>query len=254
MNEGKISKLLESLGLTEYEAKTLTALFKLHEAEAPAVSRAAQVPKTRVYDVLDRLVNRKLIIEISGRPKVYRVVEPENVFGELIGARKAELSELEKEAQEASAAILSEKGFDKGSGEKVLRVKDKQDFMRIASQEIAGAQKRISGFTSIAEEHGPVKDALKEASGRDVEIKLIGKIAGADAHAKELAEENVEMKNFDHGLHAYVIDDKHIVLALSNIEQQKPEYHFTIMRDNKHMASALGSYFEQCWGKGKIVK
>jgi len=54
MQEYDVNVFLERLGLTEYEAKTLSALFRLKEAEAPEVSRSAQVPKTRVYDVLDR--------------------------------------------------------------------------------------------------------------------------------------------------------------------------------------------------------
>ena len=69
--------LLEKLGLTEYEAKTLGTLFNLREAEAPQISRTAQVPKTRVYDVLEKLIQRRLIIEIKGRPKLYRAVEPQ---------------------------------------------------------------------------------------------------------------------------------------------------------------------------------
>ena len=93
MNEIEIKGLLENLGLTEYEAKTLTSLFKLKESEAPQISRAAQVPKTRVYDVLDRLTKRGLIIEIYGRPKKYRVIEPNSVFSQLIENRKEEIEE-----------------------------------------------------------------------------------------------------------------------------------------------------------------
>lgn len=96
MNETEINRLLEQLGLTEYEAKTLNTLFKLKEAEAPEVSSRAQVPKTRVYDVLDRLTKKNLIIEISGRPKKYKVVDPAKVFDELLGKKREELGQLEK--------------------------------------------------------------------------------------------------------------------------------------------------------------
>ena len=64
-----IHELLKQLGLTEYESKTLNTLFQLKEEKAPEISRDAQVPKTRVYDVLDGLVKKGLVIEIQGRPK-----------------------------------------------------------------------------------------------------------------------------------------------------------------------------------------
>src|SRR3989344_3709033 len=99
MQEYEVNTFLEKLGLTEYEAKTLSALFNLHEAEAPEISRLAQVPKTRVYDVLDRLTKKNLIIEIHGRPKRYMSIEPEKVFASLIEGKRKELHDLEKRAK-----------------------------------------------------------------------------------------------------------------------------------------------------------
>ena len=97
MNGSEVTTLLENLGLTEYEAKTLASLFRLKETEAPEISRSAQVPKTRVYDVLDRLVKRGLIIEIYGRPKKYRVIDAEDVFKGLLNSKKMKLWILKKE-------------------------------------------------------------------------------------------------------------------------------------------------------------
>src|SRR3989344_3070067 len=99
MPEYEVNLFLEKLGLTEYEAKTLSSLFELKEAEAPQISRNAQVPKTRVYDVLDRLTKRSLIIEVSGRPKKYRVVEPQKVFDRLIEDKKKEIESLVEKAE-----------------------------------------------------------------------------------------------------------------------------------------------------------
>ncbi|MEI7961272.1 MAG: helix-turn-helix domain-containing protein, partial [archaeon] len=84
MNGSDTYSFLEKLGLTEYEAKTLSTLFSLKEAEAPHISRTAQVPKTRVYDVLEKLIQRNLIIEIKGRPKLYRAVEAQKAIDILL--------------------------------------------------------------------------------------------------------------------------------------------------------------------------
>ena len=252
MQEYDVNSFLEKLGLTEYEAKTLSALFNLREAEAPEISRLAQVPKTRVYDVLDRLTNKGLIIEIYGRPKKYRVVEPEKVFSELIAWKKNELRELEDTAKKMGPSIAVE--ISNGKREKVMKVKDLNDFLRILSQEVSGAKKQVIGFTGIGKEFGLLNEAIKNVPSKNIEVKLISKILDADkTMVKEMSGAGVLLKHFDHGLHAYVIDGKKVILALSDFAQHQPEYHFTIWPENKTMANALQKYFDHCWQQGKNI-
>src|SRR3989344_6793449 len=123
MADYDVNTFLEKLGLTEYEAKTLSALFHLHEAEAPEISRSAQVPKTRVYDVLDRLTKKALVIEIHGRPKRYMAIEPEKVFIALLEEKKKELQSLEREADSLKNSIMTKHA--NGKHERVMKVKDR---------------------------------------------------------------------------------------------------------------------------------
>ncbi len=245
-----ISNLLEKVGLTEYEAKTLSVLFSLKEAEAPEISRKSQVPKTRVYDVLDRLTKKNLVIEIHGRPKKFRAIEPENVFTNLINEKKQELTNLEKEAETIKDTIINES--TNGIHEKVMKVKDKNDFMKILAQEINLAQNSVIAFTGMGKDHSILKDPIKNASQRKVEIKLISRIAeSSDKTLKEYSQAGIDVKGFDHGMNAYIIDDKKVILALSDFAQNKPEYHFTIWPDNPDMANTFKKYFEHAWEQGQ---
>ncbi len=252
MEEYEVNSFLEKLGLTEYEAKTLSALFNLRESEAPEISRLAQVPKTRVYDVLDRLTKKNLIIEIHGRPKRYMSIEPEKVFSTLIEEKKKELQELEARARELRQRITLSSGDVKH--ERVMKVKDKNDFMKILGQEIDSAKESVHAITPISKEHVLLKNPMKNAAARNVEIKLISKInEGGDKVAKEFTQSGAELKGFEHGINAYIIDNKKVVLALSDFSQDKPEYHFTIWPDNRPMASAFKKYFDHAWELGKEI-
>ncbi|MFH0715050.1 MAG: helix-turn-helix domain-containing protein, partial [Candidatus Diapherotrites archaeon] len=155
----EISQFLADLGLTEYEAKTLSTLFKLKETEAPEISRVAQVPKTRVYDVLDRLTKKGLVIEIFGRPKKYRVVEPKEALDVLVKRKKEEVKALEEKSSELKALAEGFEDVEEEEGEKVMKVKDKQDFNRILAQEIGNAKDSVVAFSKMDEGN----DALKEA-------------------------------------------------------------------------------------------
>lgn len=252
MADAQISDFLMELGLTEYEAKTLGSLFTLRESEAPEVSRVAQVPKTRVYDVLERLVKKGLIIEIYGRPKKYKIIEPSSVFNELLNRKRMELKTLEAKASELDSKLVTENGFS--SRERVMKVKDKSDFDRILSQEISKAKNSVFGFSDIENEHSLVGSAVKNALGNQVEVKLISKIVeGSKKLAQDYSDSGAELRHFEHGMRAYVIDDKKVVLGLSNFSEKRPEYHFTIWDDNKTLVSALKMYFDDCWQKSKAI-
>ena len=244
--------LLQKLGLTEYEAKTLGALFKLKESEVPHISRAAQVPKTRVYDVLDKLVEKNLIIEIYGRPKKYKVVETEQAFSELINSKKKEIKDLEQQVEKIKENFQSPTGFIEESKERVMKVKNKQDFLRILGQEIKQAKNQLLAFSNINGNQEAISDSIKKAKEKKVERKILSKLNAKGATiAREYAQKGVSLKQFDHGLNAFIIDGKKVVLALTDFEEEKPEYHFTIWQNNKPMAVALQNYFDQCWKKGK---
>ena len=244
MNGSATFNLLEKLGLTEYEAKTLNTLFTLKESEAPTISRTAQVPKTRVYDVLEKLVTKDLIIEIKGRPKLYRAIDVEKAIDLLVLTKKSQLNELEAEATELkeNLIVLDDK---EEYGEKVMKVKDKQDFERILGQELLKAGKTISGLTEITDEHDIIHDALAKAKSKNVTIKLLNSFP-----SKKL-KNTAEVKQFNHGLNAFIIDNKKVVLAISDFKKTKPEYHFTILNEHGPMANALTHFFNSNWDNAK---
>ncbi len=245
-----IHELLKQLGLTEYESKTLNTLFRLQEEKAPEISRDAQVPKTRVYDVLDGLVEKNLVIEIQGRPKKYRIVEPEKALTILMENKKIQIKELEQDVENLKTRVSGTMDFSK-EGEKVMKVKDQHDFMKILEQEIKSAQNTIVGFVETTSKHSSLKKALKEAKDNSVDIKLVHSNPGEEiAH---YLKHQIESKEFAHGLEAFVIDDNKLILALSDFKKEKPEYYFTIWH-NSPMISALNHFFDKSWENGKTIK
>lgn len=65
---------LESLGLTPYEARCFVALSQLSHGTAREIARVADVPRSRVYETMDRLRERGLIEIQRAEPLVYRSV------------------------------------------------------------------------------------------------------------------------------------------------------------------------------------
>jgi sugar-specific transcriptional regulator TrmB len=243
-----LGNVLERFGLTEYEAKTLTTLFKLSEAEAPDISRHAQVPKTRVYDVLEKLMAKKLVIEVNGRPKKYKVTSATETFSQLVSAKKAELAQLESEAL-ALQETLSATADSGELGERVLKVKDKNDFLKIVGHEIAKAKSEIVCFSNLGNKLGALSEQLKSAAQKNVDVRILHDAGETAVLQDELSKQGLNVKNADHGLNAMVIDNEKVIMFLSDISAEKPEYHFTIWPRNAAMAGMLKHYFAHHWEK-----
>ncbi len=126
-----------------------------------------------------------------------------------------------------------------------MKVKDRHDFERILAQEILKAKSSLVGFSEITDKERVLQEAIEKVKSKKVNIKLI------NAYQNQLLQKTAEVKQFEHGLNAFIIDNKRVVLALSDFKQEKPEYHFAIFRYHKPMANALQHYFDKCWQQAK---
>jgi sugar-specific transcriptional regulator TrmB len=71
---------LEIMGLTDYEIRAYVALTSLISADAAEISLAANVPRSKVYQVLKSLVKKEFIEMSRGKPLKFAVVPPLDVF------------------------------------------------------------------------------------------------------------------------------------------------------------------------------
>lgn len=93
----KTLRLLKDLGLTEYEARTYTALVSSGPSTAGGLGEAANVPYSRIYDILSRLERRGWVEVQSGRPARYKAKPPAEVIRLLRIEREQRLKETGEE-------------------------------------------------------------------------------------------------------------------------------------------------------------
>ncbi len=68
---------LMQLGLTEYEARAYVAMVTIGEGGISEISQQSGMPRSRVYDIMERLA-RKGFVEVGAiKPLRYRAVDPE---------------------------------------------------------------------------------------------------------------------------------------------------------------------------------
>jgi sugar-specific transcriptional regulator TrmB len=201
-----------------------------------------------VYDVLDGLVEKGLVVEIASRPKKYRASKPTEVFQKLLKEKHLEIAGWETEAMEIGRALELEGGQSSlSSDEKVLKVKSRTDFYKILAQEMDSANKTIIGLSRLDAHHHLLHDALKRATERNVTVRLVGEHPPSFKESMAIHGKKVQLRDANHGMHAYVMDGKKVVMLLSDLKQEKPDYHFAIWPENQPLAQTLQQTFDMNW-------
>jgi len=75
----KVSKTLESVGLSSYEARGYIALVAHGYGSAETIAQTARIPRTSSYKVLQSLCQKGFAISTRGRPRIYKPEAPDKI-------------------------------------------------------------------------------------------------------------------------------------------------------------------------------
>jgi sugar-specific transcriptional regulator TrmB len=90
-------ELLQQIGLNKYESEAYYALLAHGAMTGYEVGKRSQVPLSRSYEILERLVEKGLALVQPGDPPRYSAQEPQQVLGRVRSAMEATLDTLSSE-------------------------------------------------------------------------------------------------------------------------------------------------------------
>ena len=77
MDTSEYIRTFVDIGLTEREAKVYITLISGKMFTATDLQQAVNIPRTKIYEVLHKMVNRGICVEKKlGKNKIYEAVEP----------------------------------------------------------------------------------------------------------------------------------------------------------------------------------
>lgn len=103
MDTSKYLRSFIEIGLTEREAKVYMTLLSGKMFTVLELQEAVNIPRTKIYEVLNKLVNRNICIEKKlGRNKLYEAVEPKVALERVVDSYKKDLERKEELITEVS--------------------------------------------------------------------------------------------------------------------------------------------------------
>jgi sugar-specific transcriptional regulator TrmB len=151
-----VIELLRQVGLSQYEAEAYTTLLREGPLTGYELGKRSKVALPRIYDVLERLQRRGLVLVQPGDPPHYRAEEPAIYLRQLRTSMTARLEELEAQLRTLSPGRAGEefwvvRGRDQirdraaamiESAEHSVGLRLPPDLQRELAGAIAGARRR----------------------------------------------------------------------------------------------------------------
>lgn len=78
-----VSRTLESIGLSSYEARGYVALVAHGYGSAEAIAETARIPRTSAYKILQSLCQKGFAISTKGRPTIFKPESPAKIKGKV---------------------------------------------------------------------------------------------------------------------------------------------------------------------------
>jgi len=180
VREKEIINKLTNIGLSNYESQVLTSIYSLGKAKATEISKYSNVPKAKIYGVLDSLCNKRLIRMHATKPMTYSPIEPKEFFNFLEQWEKTKFIEKENQIKNLKKQTKSELNelFKKSKA-----IKPTQELVEIIklgapshfeTKNIINRAKKELCFLTEAFEYLPIiEKELNNAIKRKVNIKII---------------------------------------------------------------------------------
>ncbi len=199
---------LEIMGLTDYEIRAYVALTSLISADATEISLAANVPRSKVYQVLRNLVKKEFIEMSKGKPLKFTVISPHDVFHKSsqhinrLELAEAELSNVyESQIPQVPAPIWLLHGQEK-------TVNKEMELISRAEESIF-----ILGGLMFPGEPARLKEGLEKSIKKNVDVKILTapkcSVNHLEVHTKEILKElPIKIKFFPAPFIKLVVRDK----------------------------------------------
>jgi len=267
----KLAEILnKQLGLTPYESRAYVSLMIQGPMTPTELAQRASIPRPRTYDVLRSLVEKGLLMEQSGRPSIYAVVEPAQGLKNLLIATEMEtLRQVEEKRKTAQTLTkLLSQMYEKSKNLKLERSKvwfTRRDtaFIAIYCEAIRNCRKEfLVATTDVRPPEKEILEAVEYAlsKSRSLAIRVIRQITKLWT-LKELEEYEkvirtgsqvryLDVKEIP--LRFAVFDEKDVILVFpSEPSSAMPQMIEALWLRIPPLAKVLRDHFEALWGKGK---
>jgi sugar-specific transcriptional regulator TrmB len=258
MEKVEVLNVLQSLGLSDYESKVYFGLVLLGPAKASEISKQAEVPRSKIYEVLESLIEKQLVEVSKEKPKLFKAIGPEIAIKAMIANKEEELKILKERAKDLMKelhALPKEEKLAEGIWEqessKSIEVLNK------LAEMIKRARKYVIDITRDFSTSQALKDAIKDCLRRNVKVRMICLGINEDNYyrAKWYIDQKIPIRVFEAKVHPriLVVDGKEVAMRLDKNPLAKRFEFKSIWSSDPSFVSMMDNYLKNLWKMAKPI-
>jgi sugar-specific transcriptional regulator TrmB len=254
------------MGLNSYEARSYLVLVGHPRFKALELAARAHVPRQKIYEVLDSLVEKGFARVVQEKTKLFSAVEPSlAVPGYLARQRQLAEHELVEQARLASglmedlAASYSESQEERGTLDYLHIVGEPTQSATLYRRMVADAKREYLEFSRPPFAVDPIDsvEAVKEACQRGVSCRLLADPGILDearmTRLRECAAAGVEVRQVTLvPLKLALFDGCRGLIALLDPVITKPAW-TSLVFDHPGLGEAMKGLFEEHWKRSLVI-
>ncbi len=257
---------LQQMGLNSYEARSYLVLVGHSRFKALELAARAHVPRQKIYEVLDSLVEKGFARVVQEKTKLFSAVEPSLAIpGYLAHKRQRAEHELVEQTRLASglmedlAAAYSESQEERGTLDYLHIVGEPTQSATLYRRMIAEAKSEYLEFSRPPFAVDPIDsvEAVKEASRRGVACRLLADPSILDdtrlVRLRECAAAGVQVRQVTLvPLKLALFDGRRGLIALLDPVITKPAW-TSLVFDHPGLGEAMRGLFEEHWKRSLVL-
>lgn len=266
VNNKDYNALMQKLGVSETEAKIYRALLERRELSALEIHELTNVPRTKVYEVTQKMILRGMCLEKQmGRKKKYQAVEPKRALDNLVKRLEDQLNDQ----KDIASIVIKMIGPTYCRGMK--KVED-LDYIEIINDRpsiheryvtlVKNTKKELLGFVKPPFAHKPARRKLVEQENAEYDILKKGVIIRVLyefpdlsemterlQHIKSVAKRGERSRVIEHlPIKMYIFDNRYVLMALANTQDAASALTMVVV-DHPGLAEAGSLLFHHLWEK-----
>jgi len=259
MEKEEILRTLVSCGLSEYESKVYSSLVFSGPSKAGAISKDSKVPQSKIYEILDQLMNKQLVEMFDGRPKEFKAAEPETALKNILEDKAREITALKSRIDSMSSFLRPAKKDEIVGGVWTIKGEKFKEFFNKTSEMIGRSKDYVYAITRDFSRTASMAETVKKCVRRGVKIRVIGmeKINEMNYYkAKWYHDKGIEVRIFETKVHPRIIvsDGREILMRLDYSPQKRNGFFFSsLWSEDESLVTVIDSYVKNMWKNAEPI-
>jgi len=259
MERKEILDVLSKFDMSEYEAKVYSTMVLLGPTKAGIISRESKVPQSKIYEILDQLIEKQLVEFLGGRPKEFRAIPPQFALRTLIQNKEKNISELRTFITQLNGFLKPNKSYEEISeGIWVSKGRGFIEFFDKLSQMLDSSKKYVYAITRDFSYSPQLRGAVKNCKRRKIDLKIMGMGTIDDTNyyrAKWYDAHGIKLKIFQTKVHPriVVVDGNEVLIRLDHDPLKKRFTFHSLWSEEPGLVQVFDAYMKNLWRMAETV-